>query len=185
MPACRCAPKACWRPPGDLPPLLKRQPYLKQFKRLLIFEVLIHQFDVLRTFLGPLTVASVHTAKVNPELAGEDLPVITFRGRNGLSVVVDANICAAGYAPLPVDRLEINGTRGTIVYDTDRLFQVGSDEPPLAYDLQKNYQRCFTAGVQEFVRGLRTGATFATDRYDNLETLKLMEACYLVAGTAF
>lgn len=37
----------------------------------------------------------------------------------------------------------------------------------------------------DFVRSLRASATFATDSYDNLETLKLMEACYLVAGTAF
>jgi predicted dehydrogenase len=169
----------------DPPPLLKRQPYLKHFKRLLIFEVLIHQLDVLRTFLGPLTVVDVQTAKVNQELAGEDVAVIALRGRGGLTCVLDGNISAAGYAPLPVDRLEILGSAGAAVYDTDRLYQVGSSEAPVAYDLQKNYQICFTSAVQEFVKGLRQGSAFPTDRLDNLETLKLMESCYMHAGIPF
>jgi predicted dehydrogenase len=170
---------------GDPPPLLKRQPYLKDFKRLLIFEVLIHQLDVLRTFLGPLTVVDVQTAKVNRELAGEDVAVITLRSRSGLTCVLDGNISAAGYAPLPVDRLEVLGSAGAIVYDTDRLYQIGSADLPIAYDLQKNYQICFTSAVQEFVKGLRQGSAFPTDRLDNLETLKLMESCYVQAGVAF
>jgi D-apiose dehydrogenase len=36
--------------------------------------------------------------------------------------------------------------------------------------------------VRDFVQGLRTGAPFQTDRLDNLETLKLMEASYVAAG---
>jgi predicted dehydrogenase len=100
-------------------------------------------------------------------------------------VVLDGNISAAGYAALPVDRLEITGSRGTIVYDTDHLYQLGSTEPPLTYDLAKNYQICFTSGIQDFVRGLRTGQPFQTDRLDNRETLALMESCYVAAGVTF
>jgi len=167
---------------GSTPPLLKRQPYLQQFKRLIVFEVLIHQLDVLRLFCGPLQVVSCQLGKVNPDLAGEDVAVIVMRGRGGRTVVLDGNISAAGYAPLPVDRLEITGSRGTIVYDADRLFQLGSAESPLTYDLAKNYQICFTSGIQDFVRGLRTGRPFEIDRLDNRETLALMESCYVAAG---
>ncbi len=167
---------------GSTPPLLKRQPYLQQFKRLIVFEVLIHQLNVLRLFCGPLQVVSCQLSKVNPDLAGEDVAVIVMRGRDGRTVVLDGNISAAGYAPLPVDRLEITGSRGTIVYDADRLYQLGSAEPPLTYDLAKNYQICFTSGIQDFVRGLRTGQPFETDRLDNRETLALMESCYVAAG---
>ena len=98
--------------------------------------------------------------------------------------MLDGNISAAGYAPLPVDRLEITGSRGTLVYDADRLHQLGSTEPPLIYDLAKNYQICFTSGIQDFVRGLRTGQPFETDRLDNRETLALMESCYVAAGVS-
>ena len=87
-----------------LPFLLNRQPYLKDFRRLLIFEVLIH------------------------------------------------NLMA------------------------------GSSEPPELFDLAKNYQVCFGSAVREFVHGIRSGSAFPTDGLDNLETLKLMESCYLSAG---
>jgi predicted dehydrogenase len=168
---------------GDTPAfLLKRQPYLKDFKRLLIFEVLIHHLDVLRTLLGPLEVASAQVSKINKALAGEDVAVIVLRGRDGLTAVMDGNVSAPGYGPMPADRLEITGTTGTLVFDRDRLYRVGSNETPVAFDLTKNYQACFTSAVREFVRGLRDGQPFAMDRLDNLETLKLMEASYVAAG---
>jgi hypothetical protein len=74
------------------------------------------------------------------------------------------------------------GTRGTLVFDRDRLTMAGSDEPPVVFDLAKNYQACFSSAVREFVRGVRDDKPFATDRLDNLETLKLMESCYVAAG---
>jgi predicted dehydrogenase len=77
---------------------------------------------------------------------------------------------------------EITGTKGTLIYDRDRLYLVGSDEPPVVFDLARNYQACFSSAVREFVSGLRDDKPFAIDHLDNLETLKLMEACYVAAG---
>ena len=170
---------------GDTPPfLLNRQPYLKEFSRLLVFEVLIHNLDAMRVLLGPLKVEVARLSKVNRELAGEDAGVVLLSGRNGLTAVLDGNISAPGYGPLPTDRLEIMGTRGTLIFDRDRLFMAGSKELPVVFDLQKNYQICFSAAVREFAQGIRTGNAFPTDRLDNLETLKLMEACYVSAGVS-
>jgi len=167
---------------GVPPFLLNRQPYLKDFRRLLIFEVLIHNLDALRALLGPLKVVATQVARINKELAVEDVAVILMRGRGDLGVVLDGNISAPGYGPLPVDRLEIIGSKGTLIYDRDRLYMVGSDEPPELFDLAKNYQVCFSSAVREFVQGVRSGKPFPTDRLDNLETLKLMESCYFAAG---
>ncbi len=167
---------------GETPALLRRQPYLQGFPRLIIFEVLIHHLDVFRALLGPLTVLWSRIAKVNPALVGEDVAVIVLSGKGGLTCVLDGNMSAAGYPALSVDRLEVMGSMGTLLFDTDRLVLVGSGEPPTRYDLQKNYQVSFTQAIQEFVHGLRTGAPFPTDRLDNLETLKLMESCYVAAG---
>ena len=168
---------------GDTPAfLLNRQPYLKDFRRLLIFEVLIHHLDVMRVLLGPLEVVSAQVAKVNKSLAGEDVAVILMRGRGDLTAVMDGNISAPGYGPMPADRLEIMGTKGTLIYDRDRLYLADSNEPPVVFDLAKNYQACFSSAVREFVTGLHDDKPFAIDRLDNLETLKLMEACYVAAG---
>ena len=167
---------------GVPPFLLNRQPYLKDFARLLIFEVLIHNLDAMRVLLGPLKVVAAQVAKVNRELAGEDAAVVLLKGASGLTAVLDGNISTPGYGPLPTDRVEIMGTRGTLVFDRDHLYMAGADEPPVVFDLAKNYQTCFSTAVREFVNGIRTGRAFPTDRLDNLETLKLMEACYVAAG---
>ena len=168
---------------GDVQPfLLNRQPYLREFKRLLIFEVLIHNLDVMRVLLGPLEVVAAQVAKVNQELAGEDAAVVLLKGTGDITAVLDGNISAPGYGPLPTDRLEIMGTRGTLLFDRDRLTMAGSDEEPVVFDLAKNYQACFSSAVAEFVHGLRENRPFAMDRLDNLETLKLMEQSYIAAG---
>lgn len=167
---------------GVEPFLLARQPYLYQFKRFAIFEVFIHQLDVMRTLLGPLQVVACEIAQVNKKLAGEDLALITMKGRDGLTAVLDGNTSAPGYAPLPQDRFEIIGSKDTMIYDGDKLYLASGKEVALHYDLAANYQRCWSGCVQDFARGLRTGAPFQTDRLDNIETLKLMENAYLAAG---
>lgn len=173
---------SCYTADGSEPPLLARQPYLRTFPRLLVFEVLIHQLDAMRTLLGPLEVRSATLARVNPALAGEDVAVITLAGPDGMTVVLDGNISAPGYPPLPVDRFEVMGSTGTLVYDRDRLYLEGSTQAPTTFDLVANYQVCFTEAVRAFAYGLKSGLPFETDRLDNLETLKLMEACYRAAG---
>jgi D-apiose dehydrogenase len=167
---------------GEPPTLLQGQPYLQHFPRLIIFELLIHHLDVLRTLLGPLTVSWVQVARANPALAGEDMAIIVLSGKDGMTCVLDGNMSAAGYPARSVDRLEVMGSTATLLFDTDRLSMVGSGEPAITYDLQKDYQACFSRAIREFVHGLRTGAPFPTDRLDNLESLRLMESCYVAAG---
>ena len=173
---------SCFTADGTEPPLLKRQPYLRAFPRLLVFEVLIHQLDVMRVLLGPLEVKAARLGRVNPELAGEDVATVLLSGRDDMTVVLDGNISAPGHPPLPVDRFEVMGDRGTVVYDRDRLHLEGQPASAVAFDLEKNYPICFIEAVRDFVHGLRTGEPFQTDRLDNLRTLTLMESIYRVAG---
>jgi hypothetical protein len=85
---------------------------------------------------------------------------------------------------LPTDRLELLGDADTLIYDRDRISCLSRPEDVSLHDLTANYQACFTGAVAEFVTGLRSGAPFATDRLDNLQTLRLMESVYRVAGVA-
>ncbi len=168
--------------PGRTPFLLGRQPYLATFERLLVFEILIHHLDALRAILGEMSVESASFDRVNPGLSGEDAAIVRLREAFGAVVVVDANISALGYPPLPIDRLEILGDGDTLVLDGAELRLLSRKDPVTVHDLKANYQACFTGAVSEFVNGLRTGAPFATDRLDNIETLRLMEAIYRIAG---
>lgn len=168
--------------PGEKPFLLDRQPYLGAFKRLLVFEVLIHHLDALRAIFGEMEVVSAQLDQINPQLKGEDVALITLHAASGALIVVDANISALGYPPLPTDRLEVLGDKDTLVLDRERLSLLSRADDPVIHDLAANYQACFTNAVSAFVHGLRSGEPFPTDRLDNLRTLKLMEAVYIAAG---
>jgi predicted dehydrogenase len=167
---------------GATPALLARQPYLQGFPHLLVFEGLIHHLDVLRCLFGNLTVESAALRRINPALAGEDTAIVVLEGANGFTAVLDGSYAAPGYPATPVDRLEILGTRATLLYDVTRLSLVGRDEPPLAFDPLHTYQAPFTAAIRHFVDCLRSGAPFETEAADNLEVLRLVEACYRAAG---
>lgn len=168
--------------PGAEPFLLERQPYLRTFRRNLVFETMIHHLDVLRCLLGPLRVVAARLGQLAEGLPGEDTAAILLEGSNGLIVTADGCICAPGYAPLHGDRLEIVGTRATVVMDYDRVFLVGAEAQAERVDLLGRYQECFDVAVAAFVRGLRDDTPFETDRLDNLETLRLMESVYRAAA---
>jgi hypothetical protein len=80
------------------------------------------------------------------------------------------------------DRLEVIGTRGTVVMELDRVYLVGAEQDAVEVDLLGRYQECFNAAMTAFLAGLRDGTPFETDRLDNLETLRLMESVYRAAG---
>jgi len=162
--------------------LLRRQPYLKDFRKLLVFEVLIHHLDVMRALLGELSVEKAQLCRVNGALKGEDTGNVMLRGRNGLLVALDGCLSAPGTPPLPADRFEIVGDRGVVLFDRDRVYPGGDGTEPEVQDMAANYQACFTEAIADFVVGLRDGRPFRTDRLDNIHTLRLMQAVYDAAG---
>jgi predicted dehydrogenase len=68
------------------PPILARQPYLRTFPHLLIFEALIHHLDVLG--LVSLTVASA-AFRINPALTGEDVGRYTCGQAGTIAVLTE------------------------------------------------------------------------------------------------
>ena len=168
--------------PGAEPFLVERQPYLKRFRRNLVFETMIHHLDVLRLLVGPLNVVAARLGRLAEGLPGEDTASILLEGPDGLIATADGCICAPGYPPLHGDRLEIVGTEGTVVMDYDRVFLVGREGEAEQVDLIGRYQECFDHAIGVFLEGVRSGEAFETDRLDNLETLRLMESVYRAAG---
>jgi predicted dehydrogenase len=167
---------------GAAPFLVERQPYLTTFRRNLVFETMIHHLDVLRLLLGPLKVVAARLDRLAEGLPGEDTATILLEGRGGLIAVADGCICAPGYPPLHGDRLEIVGSRGSLIMDFNRVYLVGDEANVEEVDLIGRYQECFDHVVRQFVDGIRRGKPFETDRLDNLETLRLMESVYDAAG---
>lgn len=168
--------------PGDVPFLVQRQPYLTGFRRNLVFETMIHHLDVLRCLVGPLSVVAARLNRLAEGLPGEDTAAILLQGADGLIATADGSLCAPGYPPLHGDRLEVIGSRGTVVMELNRVYLVGAEQEAVEVDLLGRYQECFTTAMAAFLAGLTDGTAFETDRLDNLETLRLMESVYHAAG---
>lgn len=167
---------------GDVPFLIERQPYLSGFRRNLVFETMIHHLDVLRCLCGPLKVVSARLNRLADGLPGEDTAAILLEGNDGFIATADGCLVAPGYPPLHGDRLEVIGSKGTIVMELNRTYLVGAEESVEEVDLLGRYQECFDTVMAGFVQGLREETAFETDRLDNLETLRLMESVYQAAG---
>ncbi len=167
---------------GAEPFLVERQPYLKGFKRNLVFETMIHHLDVCRAIAGPLSVVAARLNRLATGLPGEDTASILMEGADGLIATADGCICAPGYPELHGDRLEVIGTTGTIIMDYNRVFIVGQEDKAIQVDLTGRYQECFDTITRAFVEGVQHNTPFETDRQDNLQTLRLMESVYDAAG---
>jgi predicted dehydrogenase len=167
---------------GTVPFLVERQPYLTGFKRNLVFETMIHHLDVLRCLCGPLKVVAARLNRLAEGLPGEDTASILLEGDNGFIATADGCLVAPGYPQFHGDRLEVIGTKGTIIMELNRIFVVGEEDKAEEVDLLGRYQECFDMAMTAFVTGLQQGTLFETDRLDNLETLRLMESVYRAAG---
>ena len=163
-------------------PALERQPFMRDEARMLISEVLIHHLDTLRVLLGPLRVSACTLSRTCPELVGEDTALIQLAGTGGLAVQVFATFAAHGVPPGATDALEILGPRGAIRLDGPDLSMTGAEARTRRFDLAAAYADSYAAAIAHFVDRLDDGGPFETAPADNLETLRLVEDCYRLAG---
>lgn len=165
-----------------LRPALERQPFMRGEKRMLVAEVLIHHLDTLRMLLGPLRVTAAGLSRTYSEMAGEDGAVIQMKADRGGIVSVFASFAAHGFPAVQVDRLDILGETGSIRLDGPQLTCMGASPAEKHYDLAVEYQGSYNRTIAHFVQSLRDNTPFETAPEDNIETLRLVEDCYLLSG---
>ena len=168
-------------PRGELPALV-RQPMLATLDRLLLMEVMIHLVDTMRFLLGPLRLTGAQLGKSCAAVRGEDRALLLLATLDGAAVSIAGDFMAHGYPPEQFDRVEILGTRGTIILERDRLRLQGEVHEEMALDLAGNYAASYAGAIAHFVARLADGSPFETGPDDNLETLRLVEAAYCLAG---
>jgi predicted dehydrogenase len=162
---------------GDLPALV-RQPMLAGLERMLLMEVMIHHVDTLRFLLGPLELAGAQLGKRCTAIRGEDRAMLFLRGRGGAAIGLVGDFMSHGYPAEQRDRLEIVGTRGSVVLRDDTLCLAGDEPESITIDLAANYRASYRGAIEHFVSRLADGAPFETSAADNLETLRIVEAAY-------
>jgi predicted dehydrogenase len=163
-------------------PALARQPFMARERRLLIAESLIHELDVARSLLGDLAVVAARIGNACDAVIGEDSAVIFLETPSGLPAVVEGALTAAGHHIRAGDRLQIGGTRCSLLLENATLRLSGAEQEEHRYDETQQRQACFDASIQHFVDCMQSGEPFWTSAQDQLGTLKIVEDAYALAG---
>jgi predicted dehydrogenase len=161
---------------------LTRQPFLAKEERVLIAESLIHEIDVMRALFGELQVLGCSTARQCVQIVGEDAATILLRSPEGVPITIDGVMTAAGHERRAPDRLEIAGTRCSVVLEGAVLRLIGTEEQTVTYDEEAVRQGCFDASIQHFTDQVLAGGPFWTSAGDQLGSLRVMEEAYRMAG---
>lgn len=163
-------------------PAVEKFPPMGTLKRLLIAETLIHQLDVLRFLVGDMTVVACRARRTEDALPGETMATLFLETAGGAPVVLAGSFVAPGFGTAVSDRLEVIGSKASVVLDNGTLSLRGPKPETLTYDMDREYQHCFNAAFRHFVECLRSGRPFESPVADNLETLRLVEEAYAKAA---
>lgn len=163
-------------------PAVRRSPAMAREKRLLIGEVFIHQLDVLRFLLGELRVLAARTLHTEAEIAGETLATIMLDTAGGAPVVLSGSFVAPGFGSTVADRVELIGSRASVILDGDTLECRGEGAEVVRFDMAAGYQACFDAAARHFAGRVARGEAFESEAADNLRSLALVEAAYAASA---
>ena len=70
---------------------LDRQPFFRDYPRLLVYETGVHFIDTFRYLLGEVTEVYAHLRRLNPVIRGEETGQVFLRFRSGATAIWDAN----------------------------------------------------------------------------------------------
>ncbi|HUE96793.1 MAG TPA: Gfo/Idh/MocA family oxidoreductase [Longimicrobiaceae bacterium] len=170
---------------------LARQPYFREYPRLLMYETGVHFIDVFRYLLGEVTSVFARLRRLNPGIAGEDSGHVVLGFASGAMAILDAN----RYNEPETDddprytfgTLRVDAAGGHLRLHPDGRLVVKRLGAP-AYDHAYEHPRQGFAGdsilglQRHFVERLRSGAPFESEGSDYLRTLRVVEACYASAA---
>jgi predicted dehydrogenase len=165
---------------------LARQPFFREYPRLLIYETGVHFIDTFRFLLGDVASVVAETKQHNPAIRGEDAGQILLKFRNGSTAIWDASRYNESEADNPrftFGELRIDGTRGHLTMDaasTIRVKQLGQPATELDYRRErKNFAGdCVFFLQRHFVDCMLSGTEFESSGQDYLNNVRIVEAAY-------
>lgn len=169
---------------------LARQPFFRDYPRLLLHETGVHFIDAFRFLLGE--VRSVHASlrRLNPVIRGEDSGQVLLRFESGTTALLDANRYNETEAKNPrltFGELWLDASRGHLTMDGDgamRIKRLGEPSHPHRYLFEDRgfAGDCCHRLQRHFVEQFLSGGPFESHGRDYLRTLRVVEACYRSAA---
>lgn len=168
---------------------IPRQPYFRDYPRLIIYENGIHFIDTFRYLFGEVEEVYAKTRKLNPVIAGEDWARVSFEFDSGVQAIWDANrYNEPNYANprYTFGEMLVEGYSGSIrLYGDGRISiqSLGQSERFHSYDHQDiNFSGdCVFKTQRHFVDGLIEGTPFETNGTEYLKSIRVQEAIYEAA----
>ncbi|HXW05782.1 MAG TPA: Gfo/Idh/MocA family oxidoreductase [Vicinamibacterales bacterium] len=170
---------------------LARQPFFRDYQRLLVYETGVHFIDTFRFLLGEVAGVFASLRRLNPLIRGEDAGQLLLTFVSGATAIWDANRYNESEARSPrftFGRLRADATGGHLTLDPDsniRIKPLGEAERDLDYDrADVNFAGdCVYFLQRHFVDCMLSGRPFESSGLDYLRTIRVVEAAYASAAS--
>lgn len=165
---------------------LSRQPYFRDYKKLLIYETGVHFIDTFRYHAGEVKNVFAILKQLNPVIKGEDAGLMILNFENNATALWDANRYNENNLKNPrytFGEYLIDGSKGSIrLYSDGKLTiqKLGEQEKEHKYT-HNNIGfagDCCYIFQRDFIDKLHTSLSFETDGVNYLKTLMVQEAVY-------
>lgn len=165
---------------------LSRQPYFRDYPRLLIYETGIHFIDTFRFLSGEVKEVYAKLKKLNHVIKGEDTAIVNFTFENGAWATWDAGRYNEDTIPnrrYTFGTFLVEGTEGSIRLDLNGKITIQPlGQPIYEYDYHPSALGfagdCCFATQKHFIDCIQHGKPFETSGDEYIKSLKIQEMIY-------
>lgn len=169
---------------------LARQPFFRDYPRLLIYETGVHFLDTFRFLGGEISSVYARLQQRNPDIKGEDAGQVVCGFASGATAVLDAsryNEADTADARYTFGTVRLDGSRGHLELDLEgglTLKSLGEEPRQIDYFHERRdfAGDCVHAIQRHFVDSLQNDTPFESTGEDYLKTVALVEAAYRSAA---
>lgn len=176
-------------------PVFDNQPFLRELEQFILTDVGTHILDVMRFLFGEAETVYARTHRITPNIKGEDAVSALFAMRNGMTVYANMSYASRlrgesfpeTFITVEGEDASLSLTRNFALHVVTRDGTRRTYHPPPHYSWADSRYGVVHASIpaaqQNLLQALLGEATAETTGADNLETLRLVFACYESART--
>ncbi len=165
---------------------LARQPFFREYPRLIIYETGVHFLDTFRFLGGAVSSIYARLQRRNPAIAGEDAGQVVAGFRSGATAILDGSRYNEAETDDPrytFGTMRVDGSRGHIRLDTEgnlTLKPLGEPPRPIDYHHERRgfCGDCVYHLQRHFTDSMLHDHPFESTGEDYLKTVALVEAAY-------
>lgn len=171
-------------------PVFENQPFLRELERFILMDIGTHILDVMRFLFGEAETAYAQAQRVAKGIKGEDAVSAIFRMRNGMTVYTNMSYASRVMEErFPETFITVEGEDASVSLAADFKVHVVTKRgttttrhPPPHYAWADPaygvVHSSIVAAQRNLLQALRGRGEAETTGADNLETLRLVSACY-------